>query len=94
MFPNALYRDAIEATAQNVRSGMGGTCPTQPLGAQRGLCSTDVTVASADGQCLDGLDPGSLTSKACGDTETPAVVPKFHCLWQGKTDCSQKGKCE
>lgn len=79
---------------RSMQSGVGGMCSTQPLRAQRGSCNADVTVASADGQCLDGSDPGSLTNKACRDTETPAVVPKFHCLLQGKTDCSQKGKCE
>lgn len=76
------------------RFGTGGMCSPQPLRAQRGSCHADVTVASVDGRCLDGSDPGSLTNKARGDTETPAVVPKFRCLLQGKTDCSQKGKCE
>lgn len=41
------------------------------------LATLDATVSSVDGQCMDGLDPGSLTNKACRDTETPAVVPKF-----------------
>lgn len=90
MFP----KEPVEAMAQHMESGAGGMCSAQPVRARRGSCIADVTVASAEGQCLDGLNPGSLMNKACGDTETPAVVPKSHCLLQGKTDCSQKGKCE
>lgn len=41
------------------------------------LATLDATVSSVDGQSLNGLDPGSLMNKACRDTETPAVVPKF-----------------
>lgn len=41
------------------------------------LATLDATVSSVDGQCMDGPDPGSLTNKACRDTETPAVAPKF-----------------
>lgn len=90
MFP----REPIEAMVQHMKSGAAGMCSIQPVRAQRGSCIADVTVASVDSQCLDGLNPGSLMNKACGDTETPAVVSKSRCLLQGKTDCSQKGKCE